>query len=150
MRNGEDIRPAPGRLKRGPEAPSTGWARTARDGDRIAAWKDLQWATSLIMGRFARDLSEDSLTLEEFEVAASAKGAAAPLELPQQDKPSFKALGTMQVREIGDTQYTLRFHNVTLEGPGTCRLRVRIGQQDEIVAAEISVLLRTHEQRETS
>ena len=42
--------------------------RTTREGDWIAAWKDLQWATSLIMGRFARDLAEDSLTLEEFDV----------------------------------------------------------------------------------
>lgn len=93
-------------------------------------------------------------TLTFFTFAATSDKGIFPfeasLELPQQDKPSFKALGKMQVREIGDTQYTLRFHNVTLEGPGTCRLRVRIGQQDEIVAAEIPVLLRTHEQRETS
>jgi DNA-binding MarR family transcriptional regulator len=38
------------------------------DDDRLAAWRDLQWATSLIMGRFARDLTERDLTLEEFDV----------------------------------------------------------------------------------
>ncbi|MGH2394474.1 MAG: MarR family winged helix-turn-helix transcriptional regulator [Candidatus Limnocylindria bacterium] len=43
-------------------------ARKAAGDDRLAAWKDLQWATSLIMGRFAIDLSADGLTLEEFDV----------------------------------------------------------------------------------
>ena len=36
--------------------------------ERLAAWRDLQWATSLIMGRFARDLANDDLTLGEFDV----------------------------------------------------------------------------------
>lgn len=34
----------------------------------MATWRDLQWATSLIMGRFAQDLAEQDLTLEEFDV----------------------------------------------------------------------------------
>lgn len=38
------------------------------DDDRLSTWRDLQWATSLIMGRFARDLTEQDLTLEEFDV----------------------------------------------------------------------------------
>ena len=36
--------------------------------DRLSAWRDLQWATSLIMSRFAHDLAEEDLTLEEFDV----------------------------------------------------------------------------------
>jgi DNA-binding MarR family transcriptional regulator len=31
-------------------------------------WRDLQWATSLIMSRFAHALAEQDLTLEEFDV----------------------------------------------------------------------------------
>jgi DNA-binding MarR family transcriptional regulator len=38
------------------------------DEDRQATWRDLQWATSLIMSRFAHDLAEQDLTLEEFDV----------------------------------------------------------------------------------
>ena len=38
------------------------------DDDRLSAWRDLQWATSLIMGRFAHDLAAQDLTLEEFDV----------------------------------------------------------------------------------
>ena len=38
------------------------------DDDRLSAWRDLQWATSLIMGRFAHDLAKEDLTLEEFDV----------------------------------------------------------------------------------
>jgi DNA-binding MarR family transcriptional regulator len=52
------------------------------DDDRLAAWRDLQWATSLIMGRFARDLTERDLTLEEFDVLvhlAWAQGGVMPL-----------------------------------------------------------------------
>jgi DNA-binding MarR family transcriptional regulator len=50
--------------------------------DRLAAWRDLQWATSLIMGRFARDLTERDLTIEEFDVLvhlAWAKDGVMPL-----------------------------------------------------------------------
>jgi DNA-binding MarR family transcriptional regulator len=36
--------------------------------DRLATWRDLQWATSLIMSRFAHDLAEQDLSLEEFDV----------------------------------------------------------------------------------
>jgi DNA-binding MarR family transcriptional regulator len=38
------------------------------DDHRLAAWRNLQWATSLIMSRFARDLARQDLTLEEFDV----------------------------------------------------------------------------------
>jgi DNA-binding MarR family transcriptional regulator len=38
------------------------------DDVRLSAWRDLQWATSLIMSRFALDLAVDNLTLEEFDV----------------------------------------------------------------------------------
>jgi DNA-binding MarR family transcriptional regulator len=38
------------------------------DDDRLATWRDLQWATSLIMSRFARDLTQQDLTIEEFDV----------------------------------------------------------------------------------
>ena len=34
----------------------------------MATWRDLQWATSLIMGRFANDLAEHDLSLAEFDV----------------------------------------------------------------------------------
>jgi DNA-binding MarR family transcriptional regulator len=38
------------------------------DDDRLATWRELQWATSLIMSRFAHDLAGEDLTLEEFDV----------------------------------------------------------------------------------
>jgi DNA-binding MarR family transcriptional regulator len=38
------------------------------DRERLAAWRDMQWATSLIMCRFGHDLGEQELTLEEFDV----------------------------------------------------------------------------------
>jgi DNA-binding MarR family transcriptional regulator len=38
------------------------------DDDRLSAWRDLQWATNLIMSRFAHDLAAGDLTLEEFDV----------------------------------------------------------------------------------
>jgi DNA-binding MarR family transcriptional regulator len=38
------------------------------DQERLAAWRDMQWATSLIMSRFGRDLAEQDLALEEFDV----------------------------------------------------------------------------------
>lgn len=43
-------------------------ARHLGHDDRLATWRDLQWATSLIMSRFGHDLSELDLTLEEFDV----------------------------------------------------------------------------------
>jgi DNA-binding MarR family transcriptional regulator len=52
------------------------------DDDRRSAWRDLQWATSLIMGRFAHDLAAQDLTLEEFDVLvhlAWAPGGVLPL-----------------------------------------------------------------------
>ena len=36
--------------------------------DQLAAWKRLQWATALIMGRFRRDLAAAGLSLEQFDV----------------------------------------------------------------------------------
>jgi DNA-binding MarR family transcriptional regulator len=42
--------------------------RDVGDDDRLSAWRDLQWATSLIMSRFAHDLAGEDLTLEEFDV----------------------------------------------------------------------------------
>jgi DNA-binding MarR family transcriptional regulator len=36
--------------------------------DQLAVWKQLQWATALIMGRFRRDLAEVGLSLEQFDV----------------------------------------------------------------------------------
>jgi len=35
--------------------------------DQLAVWKQLQWATTLIMGRFRRDLAGSGLSLEEFD-----------------------------------------------------------------------------------
>ena len=35
---------------------------------QIAAWKQLQWATALITGRFRRDLAGAGLSLEHFDV----------------------------------------------------------------------------------
>ena len=36
--------------------------------DQLAAWKQLQWATALITGRFRRDLAGAGLSLEQFDV----------------------------------------------------------------------------------
>ena len=36
--------------------------------DQLAAWKQLQWATALITGRFRRDLARTGLSLEQFDV----------------------------------------------------------------------------------
>ncbi len=36
--------------------------------DQLAAWKQLQWATALIMSRFRRDLAGAGLSLEQFDV----------------------------------------------------------------------------------
>ena len=36
--------------------------------ERLSAWRDLQWATSLIMSRFGHDLAVQGLSLEEFDV----------------------------------------------------------------------------------
>jgi DNA-binding MarR family transcriptional regulator len=35
--------------------------------DQLAVWKQLQWATALIMRRFRRDLAGSGLSLEEFD-----------------------------------------------------------------------------------
>jgi DNA-binding MarR family transcriptional regulator len=49
----------------------------------LAVWKQLQWATALIMGRFRTDLAEEGLSLEEFDVLvhlAWAPGRTLPLQ----------------------------------------------------------------------
>jgi DNA-binding MarR family transcriptional regulator len=38
------------------------------DDGQLEVWKQLQWATALIMARFRRDLAESGLSLEEFDV----------------------------------------------------------------------------------
>ena len=50
---------------------------------QLAVWRQLQWATALIMGRFRRDLAEAGLTIEEFDVLvhlAWASEGALPLK----------------------------------------------------------------------
>lgn len=51
-----------------PAASSSQRLPTLDDEERLAAWRNLQWTTSLIMGRFAADLARSGLTLEEFDV----------------------------------------------------------------------------------
>jgi DNA-binding MarR family transcriptional regulator len=36
--------------------------------DELAVWKQLQWASALITGRFRRDLTETGMSLEQFDV----------------------------------------------------------------------------------
>jgi DNA-binding MarR family transcriptional regulator len=51
--------------------------------NQLAAWRHLQWATALIMGRFRRDLADEALKLEEFDVLvhlAWAPRATLPLQ----------------------------------------------------------------------
>jgi DNA-binding MarR family transcriptional regulator len=36
--------------------------------DQLAVWKQLQWATALIMNRFRRDLADAGVSLEQFDV----------------------------------------------------------------------------------
>ena len=43
--------------------------------DQLAAWKQLQWATALITGRFRRDLAGLGLSLEQFDVLIHLAGA---------------------------------------------------------------------------
>jgi DNA-binding MarR family transcriptional regulator len=50
---------------------------------QLAVWRQLQWATALIMSRFRRDLAEVGLTIEEFDVLvhlAWAPAGALPLK----------------------------------------------------------------------
>ena len=50
--------------------------------DQLAVWKQLQWATALITGRFRTDLAASGLSLEEFDVLihlASAPSGTLPL-----------------------------------------------------------------------
>ena len=51
--------------------------------NQLAVWRQLQWATALIMGRFRRDLADVGLAIEEFDVLvhlAWAPQAALPLQ----------------------------------------------------------------------
>jgi len=51
--------------------------------ERLATWRDLQWATALIMRRFRVDLANQGLTIEEFDVLvhlASVGGGELPLQ----------------------------------------------------------------------
>lgn len=41
---------------------------SVQDEDELASWRELQWATTLIMKRFSQDLAGHGLTLEEFDV----------------------------------------------------------------------------------
>jgi DNA-binding MarR family transcriptional regulator len=41
---------------------------TKPSSSQLEAWRRLQWATALIMGRFRRDLADQGLKLEEFDV----------------------------------------------------------------------------------
>jgi len=43
--------------------------------DQLAAWKQLQWATALITGRFRHDLAGIGLSLEQFDVLIHLAGA---------------------------------------------------------------------------
>jgi DNA-binding MarR family transcriptional regulator len=38
------------------------------DEGRLSTWRDLQWATSLIMSHFAHDLADEDLSIAEFDV----------------------------------------------------------------------------------
>src|ERR1700739_1558281 len=52
--------------------------------DQLAAWKQLQWATALITGRFRRDLAAAGLSLEQFDVLAHRPWApSGTLPLPE-------------------------------------------------------------------
>ena len=42
--------------------------------DQLAVWKQLQWATALITGRFRRDLAGAGLSLEQFDVLVTWPG----------------------------------------------------------------------------
>jgi DNA-binding MarR family transcriptional regulator len=48
--------------------------------DRLAAWRDLQWANALIMAQFRRDLSGRDLTIEEFDVLIHLAAGPLPLQ----------------------------------------------------------------------
>ena len=51
--------------------------------NQLAVWRQLQWATALIMGRFRRDLADAGLTIEQFDVLvhlAWAPQGALPLQ----------------------------------------------------------------------
>jgi DNA-binding MarR family transcriptional regulator len=59
---------------------------------QAAVWRQLQWATALIMRRFRRDLALEGLTLEEFDVLVHL--AWAPTDtLPLQDLTASMVLG---------------------------------------------------------
>jgi DNA-binding MarR family transcriptional regulator len=56
---------------------------TKPSSNQLAVWRQLQWATALIMGRFRRDLADVGLPIEEFDVLvhlAWAPQGALPLQ----------------------------------------------------------------------
>ena len=64
---------------------------------QAAVWRQLQWATALIMGRFRRDLALEGLTIEEFDVLVHL--AWAPTDtLPLQELTASMVLGDVLSR----------------------------------------------------
>ena len=59
---------------------------------QLAVWRQLQWATALIMGRFRRDLADVGLTIEEFDVLVHLAWAP-PGALPLQELTASMVLG---------------------------------------------------------
>jgi len=60
--------------------------------ERLATWRDLQWATALIMRRFRVDLASQGLTIEEFDVLVHLASAGEG-ELPLQELAGSMVLG---------------------------------------------------------
>jgi DNA-binding MarR family transcriptional regulator len=65
---------------------------TKPSSSQLAAWRRLQWATALIMGRFRRDLADHHLTLEEFDVLVHLAWAPNAM-LPLQELTASMVLG---------------------------------------------------------
>ncbi len=59
---------------------------------QLAVWRQLQWATALIMARFRRDLADVGLTIEEFDVLVHLAWAP-PEALPLQELVASMVLG---------------------------------------------------------
>jgi DNA-binding MarR family transcriptional regulator len=60
--------------------------------NELAVWRQLQWATALIMGRFRRDLADVGLPIEEFAVLVHL-GWAPHGTLPLQELAASMVLG---------------------------------------------------------
>jgi DNA-binding MarR family transcriptional regulator len=59
---------------------------------QLAVWRQLQWATALIMRSFRRDLADIDLTIEEFDVLVHLAWGP-PEALPLQELTSSMVLG---------------------------------------------------------